>query len=63
LDEVKVKQNELRSVVYHYESLVARLEEEKTKLKQLEEEIIECKVKLSRADIIIRSLGGLMGDW
>ena len=60
---MKVKQNELRSVVYRYESLVARLEEEKTKLKQLEEEIIECKVKLSRAEIIIRSLGGLMGDW
>ena len=53
----------MRSVVYHYETLVARLEEEKTKLKQLEEEIIECKVKLSRAEIIIRSLGGLMGDW
>jgi uncharacterized membrane protein YqhA len=60
---VRVKQNELRSVVYHYESLVSRLDEEKTKLKQLEDEIAECKVKLSRAVIIIRSLGGLMGDW
>lgn len=60
---MRVKQDELRSVVYHYESLVQRLEEENTRLKQLEDEIVECKVKLRRANIIIRSLGGLIGNW
>jgi len=60
---VRVKQEELKSIVEHYESLIARLEDEKRRIKELEEEIRECKLKLVKANIIIKSLGGVMGEW